>query len=167
MPRTLLRSSKRPDDKTGVTEFGSSGKPVDREKESCKSYPPFGKEGRGGILRRMLHYDKDLKAVSQNLRKSATDAEKYLWLRLRGKQLKGHPFYRQKVLGRYIVDFFCPKARLVIELDGGQHYEEAGREKDLARDKALKGIGLTVLRFSDKEVFENTKAVMEKIWSYL
>ncbi len=115
----------------------------------------------------MLHYDKDLKAVSQNLRKSATDAEKYLWSRLRGKQLKGHQFYRQKVLGRYIVDFFCPAARLVLELDGGQHYEEAGREKDRIRDEALKGIGLRVLRFSDREVFGNTEAVMEKIWSYL
>lgn len=115
----------------------------------------------------MLHYDKDLKAVSQNLRKSATDTEKYLWSRLRGKQLKGYQFYRQKVLGRYIVDFYCPKARLVIELDGGQHYEEAAREKDQARDEALKKIGLTVLRFSDREVFEKTGAVMENIWSYL
>ncbi len=115
----------------------------------------------------MLQYDKDLKVVSQNLRKSATDAEKYLWSKLRGKQLKGHQFYRQKILGRYIVDFFCPKARLVIELDGSQHYEEPGKEKDRVRDEALKGIGLTVLRFSDREVFENTDAVVEKIWNYL
>ena len=115
----------------------------------------------------MLHYNKDLKTVSQDLRKSATDAEKYLWSKLRGKQLKEYQFYRQKVIERYIVDFFCPKARLVIELDGGQHYEESGREKDYIRDEALNGIGLTVLRFSDRELFENTDAVMEKIWSYL
>ncbi len=115
----------------------------------------------------MLDYDKDLKSVSQNLRKHVTDAEKYLWSRLRGKQLKGHQFYRQKVIGRYIVDFYCPKARLVIELDGGQHYQETGREKDALRDEALTGLGLTVLRFSDREVFENTEAVMEKIWNFL
>ena len=115
----------------------------------------------------MLHYDKDLKTVSRTLRKGATDAERYLWSRFRGKQLKGLQFYRQKVLGRYIVDFYCPKAQLVIELDGGQHYEEAGREKDQIRDEDLKGNGLTVLRFSDREVFENTDAVVQKIWSYL
>jgi very-short-patch-repair endonuclease len=115
----------------------------------------------------MLHYDKDLKPVSQSLRRCATDAEKHVWARLRGKQLKGLQFYRQKVIGQYVVDFYCPKARLAIELDGGQHYEEAGREKDAIRDKALKGLGLTVLRFSDREVFADTDAVMEIIWSYL
>jgi very-short-patch-repair endonuclease len=115
----------------------------------------------------MLHYEKELKAVSQSLRNNTTDAEKYLWSRLRRKQLKGRQFYRQKILGRHIVDFYCPKARIVIELDGGQHYEEDGREKDRLRDEVLKGIGLTVLRFSNREVFENTDAVMEKIWSYV
>ena len=115
----------------------------------------------------MVHYDKELRKLSQKLRRGATDAERHLWSRLRGKQLKGLQFYRQKVLGRYIVDFYCPKVRLVIELDGGQHYEEAGRERDHLRDEALKEIGLTILRFSDREVFENTSAVMEKIWSYL
>jgi very-short-patch-repair endonuclease len=115
----------------------------------------------------MLPYDKRLRSVSQNLRKGATDAERYLWSRLRGKQLKGLQFYRQKVLGRYIVDFYCPKAQLVVELDGGQHYETAGRERDKVRDKALKELGLTVLRFSDRDVLEKTNAVIEKIWSHL
>jgi very-short-patch-repair endonuclease len=115
----------------------------------------------------MLHYDKDLKPLSQNLRRNATEAERYLWSKLRGKQLKNLQFYRQKLINRYIVDFYCPKARLVIELDGGQHYEEAGRNKDRIRDEALKESGLKVLRFSDRDVFENTDEVMEKIWSYL
>ena len=115
----------------------------------------------------MLPYDKDLKLVSRNLRKGATDAERHLWASLRGKQLKGLQFYRQKVLGRYIVDFYCPKAQLVIELDGGQHYEEAVRERDQVREKVLKELCLTVLRFSDREVFEDTRTVLEKIWSYL
>ena len=55
-----------------------------------------------------------------------TEAEKHLWKRLRGKQIGGLQFYRQKIIGNYIVDFFCPKASLVIELDGGQHYTDAG-----------------------------------------
>ena len=56
-----------------------------------------------------------------------TDAENMLWFKLRRKQLKDHQFYRQKIIGKYIVHFYCPKANLVIELDGGQHYSEAGK----------------------------------------
>jgi very-short-patch-repair endonuclease len=67
----------------------------------------------------MLPCDKQLKTFSQHLRKNMTDAEKMLWLRLRRKQLKGRQFYRQKIIGKYIVDFYCPKANLVIEVDGG------------------------------------------------
>jgi very-short-patch-repair endonuclease len=59
-----------------------------------------------------------------------TDAENRLWSKLRRKQLRGHQFYRQKIIGKYIVDFYCPKANLVIELDGGQHYSERGKAKD-------------------------------------
>ena len=63
-----------------------------------------------------------------------TDAERLLWSKIRDKQLKGHPFYRQKIIGEYIVDFCCPKSRLVIEVDGGQHYSAEGKEKDGMRD---------------------------------
>lgn len=96
-----------------------------------------------------------------------TDAEKHLWARLRRKQLKDCQFYRQKIIGQYIVDFYCPRAELVIELDGGQHYEEYNMEKDSLRDDTLTRMGLKVLRISDREVFENIESVMEKIWNYL
>jgi very-short-patch-repair endonuclease len=96
-----------------------------------------------------------------------TEAEKLLWEKLRGKQLKGYQFYRQKTIGNYIVNFYCPKAKLVIELDGGQHYSPDGKAKDRARDGYMKGIGLRVLRFSDKKVFENIQGVLERIWGYL
>ena len=115
----------------------------------------------------MLSYDKKLKALSQHLRKNMTDAEKMLWLKLRRKQLKGHPFYRQKIIGKYIVDFYCPKANLMIELDGGQHYSETGKAKDRTRDDALREVGIKVLRFSDRDVFENISGVMDEIWSCL
>ena len=85
----------------------------------------------------MLSYDKQLKALSQRLRTNMTDAENMLWLRLRQKQLKGHQFYRQKIIGRYIVDYYCPKANLVIEVDGGQHYCGVGKIKDKTRDSDL------------------------------
>jgi len=115
----------------------------------------------------MLSYDKQLKALSQHLRRNMTDAENVLRLRLRRKQLKGHQFYRQKVIGKYIVDFYCPKINLVIELDGGQHYLETGKAKDRTRDDVLAEMGMTVLRFSDRDVFENIRGVMEEIWGCL
>lgn len=95
------------------------------------------------------------------------NAEKLLWSNIRGKQLKGVQFYRQKPIGNFIVDFYCPKANLVIELDGGQHYCEEMEVKDVQRDEYMESIGLKVLRFSDREVFENIREVIEKIWGYL
>src|SRR4030067_2368144 len=111
----------------------------------------------------MLSYDKRLKTLSQYLRNNMTAAEKMLWLKLRRKQLKGHPFYRQKIIGKYIVDFYCPKANLVIELDGGQHYSETGRANDRTRDGVLREMGIKVLRFSDRDVFENMGGGIEGI----
>jgi len=73
-----------------------------------------------------------------------TDAEKKMWLNIKGKQLKGLHFYRQKIIGNYIVDFYCPKAKLVIELDGGQHYMNKGKQRDRERDSYLNSIGLKV-----------------------
>jgi very-short-patch-repair endonuclease len=115
----------------------------------------------------MLSYDKQLKTLSQHLRKNMTDAENMLWLKLRRKQLKGNPFYRQKIIGKYIVDFYCPKAKHVIELDGGQHYSEIGQAKDRTRDDVLREMEIKVLRFSDRDVLENMGGVMEGIWSRL
>ncbi len=96
-----------------------------------------------------------------------TEAERLLWSRIRRKQLKERQFFRQRIIGRYIVDFFCPKDKLVIELDGGQHYTDEGRLKDRARDDFLKSKGLTVLRFSDREVFENLEGVLEVVFKHL
>ena len=115
----------------------------------------------------MLPYNKNLKQFSQNLRKNMTDAERRLWSRIRGKQLKGYQFYRQKIIGEYIVDFYSSQANMVIELDGGQHYTDEGRQKDKIRDEYLAGLGLQVLRFSDREVLTQTDSVLEKIWGCL
>ncbi len=115
----------------------------------------------------MLSYDKGLKSFSQQLRKTMTDAERKLWSRIRGKQLKNLQFYRQKPIGNYIVDFYCPKAKVVVELDGGQHYTEEGKEKDIIRDEYLADEGLQVLRFSDRDVLAKIDSVLEKMWSCL
>ena len=107
--------------------------------------------------------DPDLVTLSRNLRKNQTDAEKLLWRSLRGKQLEGLRFRRQHPIGRYIVDFVCLDKRLVLELDGDQHGEEAGQIKDYERDLWLNKEGYQVLRFWNSEVFTNMEGVLETI----
>lgn len=93
-----------------------------------------------------------------------TEAERILWSKLRRKELKGLQVYRQRIIGNYIVDFYCPGAKLVIELDGDQHYTDEGIREDQKRDEYLNSLGMRVLRFSDREVFENLEGVVERIW---
>ena len=92
-----------------------------------------------------------------------TDAEKLLWSKVRRKQLQGHQFYRQRIIGNYIVDFYCPKAKLILEIDGGQHYTDEGIQNDRVRDDYMSDRQLAVLRFSNREVFENIEGVVERI----
>jgi len=115
----------------------------------------------------VLSYNKSLKQFSRILRKNMTDAERLLWSRIRRKQLKGLQFYRQKTIGNYIVDFYCPELKLVIEVDGGQHYSAKGKDKDCIRDDYMKKSGIIVLRFSDRDVLKRIDAVIEKIWREL
>jgi len=133
-------------------------------------FPTLEKGGEGGfelLEMAMLSYNKDLKQLSRNLRSNMTDAEILLWSKLRGKQLKGYQFYRQKIIGNYIADFYCPKSKLVVEIDGGQHYCAEGVMKDNKRDDYMIKAGITVLRFSDRDVLVNLDAVLGKIWSEL
>ena len=102
----------------------------------------------------MLKYCANLKAKSRQLRSNLTDSEKALWSRLRSKQVLGIQFYRQKPIGEYIVDFFAPKAKLAVEVDGSQHVEDKHAQKDRSRDDYLASLGLKVLRFNSREVLE-------------
>ena len=110
-----------------------------------------------------LPYTSNLKERSARLRHEMTDAEKRLWGRLRLRQIGGHWFYRQKPIGDYIVDFYCPKARLVIEVDGGQHFSGEIIENDRIRDEYLGSLGLKVLRFANNDVLTHIDAVVESI----
>jgi very-short-patch-repair endonuclease len=96
-----------------------------------------------------------------------TEAEKLLWSKVRLKQLKDCQFYRQKTIGNYIVDFYCPKARLVVEIDGGQHYTRSGIARDKIRDAFLIEQKLKILRFSDREVLKNPDGVVQRIFESL
>lgn len=111
----------------------------------------------------MEPYRKILKEPARALRTGMTDAEQMLWQRIRRKQIQNVQFYRQKPLLAFIVDFYCPAAKLVVELDGSQHFETGHQAKDRARDAALAGLGLRVLRFDDRQVLLETDAVLAAI----
>jgi len=96
-----------------------------------------------------------------------TDAQQLLWKRIRGKQILGVQFNRQKPILNYIVDFYCARARLILELDGGQHLDADHQQKDKLRDNALSGLGLLVLRFDNYQVLMETDSVLESIHLHL
>ena len=114
----------------------------------------------------MIPYNTNLKELSKSLRNNPTKAEQCLWARLRLKHL-GFVFYRQKPIGGYIVDFYCPKTRLVVEVDGGQHLTMETSGNDRVRDKYLRNLGMTVIRFSNSEVEKNTDVVVRTIHEFL
>ena len=114
-------------------------------------------------MNKVNHYNGNLIKHSQNLRCRPTDAERKLWSKLRLKQLYGYQFYRQRVIGNYIVDFCSPALKLVIEVDGSQHYTDEGTTADKIRDDFLQGCGFKVLRYNDYEVLTNTNGVVENI----
>lgn len=113
----------------------------------------------------MLYYNKNLKTNAQQLRSNSTDAEILLWSRLRRKQLFNIQFYRQKPIGNYIVDFYAPLVRLIIEVDGGQHFKENHIQKDKERDLFMEKQGLTVLRFDNLQVRQCLDKVTEVIFN--
>ena len=102
---------------------------------------------------------------ARKLRKNMTEEERKLWYTF----LKKLPFtvHRQKVIKGYIVDFYIAKAKIVIELDGSQHYEEKGEWADKERDSALKELGFTVLRYTNLDIQRKFKEVCEDIWNHI
>ncbi len=105
------------------------------------------------------------KQRARRLRKNVTDAEKHLWRQLRRRQLANYKFRRQHVFGIYIVDFVCLEAKLVIELDGGQHQQQLAYDQQ--RTDYLTALGFTILRFWNNEVLQQTDVVLMRILEYL
>ena len=104
-------------------------------------------------------HNKSLVPYVKELRKNMTKEERHLWYDF----LKDYPvrFSRQKVLGKYIVDFYSASAKIIIELDGSQHFEEAGQKYDKNRDEYLKEYGLNIIRIPNNEINENFDGVCE------
>jgi very-short-patch-repair endonuclease len=100
-------------------------------------------------------------ARARNLRRDMTEAEKRLWQILRSRQTEGYRFRRQVPIGRFIVDFVCHQARLIVEIDGGQH--DPSSEREAGRTRFLQGEGYRVLRFWNNEVLDNPEGVRAAI----
>ena len=110
-------------------------------------------------------YNPRLTNHAQTLRKNMTKEERHLWFDF----LKSLPviIHRQKVIGNYIVDFYCATAKLVIELDGSQHYDTSGIESDALRDEYLCSLGLTVKRYSNADINSRFDSVCEEIYDLI
>ena len=104
-----------------------------------------------------------LRSNARSLRKNSTDAERILWSALRDHRLNGAGFRRQVPIENYVDDFVCRAARLVIELDGGQHFSDRGEQADPRRSAVIEAKGHHVLRFSNHDVMTNRTGVLETI----
>ena len=114
-----------------------------------------------------LPYNKNLRDFSRYLRKNSTLSEILLWNELKNEKMLGYQFNRQKPIHRYIVDFYCKKLNLVIEIDGCSHGFEEVYLNDIKRKEILKSIGLKFLRFDDVEVKLNRNNVLRVIEDYI
>ena len=112
-------------------------------------------------------YKQNLKEFSRQLRKNSTLGEVLLWKELSAGQMEGYNFNRQKPIGQFIVDFYCKRLRLVIEVDGGYHYEEEQIVVDKQRQKLIEEMGLYFLRFHDEEIRKDMPDVLRKIREYI
>jgi len=113
----------------------------------------------------MLPYNRNLKPQAQELRKNATPQENKLWYEF----LRNHScsFARQKTVDQYIVDFLCVSKKLVIEIDGSQHYTNCGLEYDKIRSDLLEALGLYVMKFTNAEIDNYFDKACQKIQSYI
>jgi len=109
------------------------------------------------------HNKRLLKNFRKNLRNNQTSAETRLWRLLKNKQLEGRKFRRQHSIDNFVVDFYCPNEKLVIELDGQVHYNPVAEEYDDKREEILKSYGIKVLRFENKMVFEQETIILKDI----
>lgn len=110
-----------------------------------------------------IHYKNYLNRYAKSLRNASTYSEILLWNELKKKQILNVQFNRQRPIGNYIADFYCAKAKLIIELDGITHHSEEQYDLDMIRQAELENMGYKVLRFSDEEVMNDRENVVREI----
>ncbi|BDB52682.1 endonuclease domain-containing protein [Flavobacterium ammonificans] len=117
--------------------------------------------------RKIIPYNPKLTQLAKKLRNESTQTEIYLWLKLKGKQMYGYDFHRQKPIDNYILDFFCYDLMLGIEVDGYSHEILEVHNKDIVKEKRMNELGITILRFSDFEVLREMENVIRAIEFYI
>ncbi len=133
------------------------------------SASPLGRGSRGGLdwKEKVIPYDKELTERARQMRNNPTEGERNVWQHLKGKQIGGYDFDRQKPLNSFIADFYCQELSLIVEIDGKSHLSEAQQKKDAARDKKLGALGLNTLRFSGDLVHNKIDEVVGWIQTYV
>ena len=126
------------------------------------------KSGRGGAIMKQnnnkkIFNKKELKPRRKELRNNSTYAEVFFWQQVKGLQLEGRKFRRQTSIGSFVVDFYCPEEKLIVELDGEVHFNEEAYKYDKERTEYLESLGIRVIRFENSEVLKNTEYVFKKI----
>jgi very-short-patch-repair endonuclease len=101
------------------------------------------------------------------LRRNMPQAEVILWSKLEDKGLSGYKFRRQYSVGKFVIDFYCPKLKLAIEVDGNSHFIEGTDIRDKERQTIIEIFGITFLRFTNREIYENIEGVLNKIMEYM
>jgi len=114
-----------------------------------------------------IYYNPKLKLLARNLRNNSTLSEVLMWNELKGKRQYGYQFMRQKPIGNYIVDFYCSRLALIIEIDGVSHNNEEAYLADKSRQEELEKLGLKFLRFDDSEVKKDIKNVLRTIEAFI
>ena len=112
-----------------------------------------------------IEYNPRLKQIARKLRNEMTLSEILLWKQIKGKQLLGYDFHRQKPINEYVVDFYCPRLKLVLEIDGDSH--EGKEEADKIRQEKLESLGLTVMRFWDWDVKSNVDGIVDQLREWI
>ena len=116
---------------------------------------------------KIIPYNPKLKEFARQLRNNSTETEIFLWLKLKGKQMYGYDFHRQKPIDNFILDFFCYELMLGIEVDGYSHEFLEVYNKDVIKVKRMNEFGITVLRFSDEQVLKDMENVIRAIEFYI
>jgi len=119
------------------------------------------------MKRHIIPYNPKLVSLARKLRKEMTFSEVLLWQELKGKQMLGYDFDRQRPIDNYIVDFYCKDLNLAIEVDGESHYHEETAKKDIERQERLESLGVRFLRFDDLDIKKDMRYVLNLIHDWI
>ena len=114
-----------------------------------------------------IYYNPKLKQLARNLRNNSTLSEVLFWNEVKGKQILGYQFLRQKPIGNFIVDFYCPKLKLVIEIDGDSHGYKKAIQQDEMKEKNLSKIGLELIRYDDHDVKTSIGTILDHLIDWI